>query len=275
MTISEAFPEEIRHAFTDSEHLNNLQSIIYNTVFNTDENVLCCAPTGAGKTNVALMTILRLCKNNYDPATKKVNNNFKVVYISPLKALATEIVRKFTSKLDFLGVVVREFTGDISLSKKELSQTHIIVSTPEKWDVVTRKSESLNTMINLLIIDEIHLLDDERGVVLECLVARTIRLIENKQYRIRLVGLSATLPNYKDVARFMKVGKNGLFYFDESFRPVPLMKKFVGIKNFNVQNINKSTDVAKMSEALRRKINVKDLMNMDAYDLCMESLKKK
>lgn len=35
-------------------------------------------------------------------------------------------------------------------------------------------------MINLLIIDEIHLLDDERGVVLESLVARTIRLIENK-----------------------------------------------------------------------------------------------
>lgn len=86
-----------------------------------DENVLCCAPTGAGKTNVALMSILRLCNLNFDPKTKKVNNNFKVVYISPLKALATEIVRKFNSKLSFLGVEVREFTGDISLSKKELS----------------------------------------------------------------------------------------------------------------------------------------------------------
>lgn len=103
-----------------------------------------------------------------------------MVYISPLKALATEVVRKFSKKLSYLGVEVKEFTGDVSLSKKELALTHIIVSTPEKWDVVTRKSESLNTMVSLLIIDEIHLLDDERGVVLECLIARTIRLIEAK-----------------------------------------------------------------------------------------------
>lgn len=121
VAVKDAFQDEIRAAFTDSEHLNNLQSVIYNTVYNSDENVLCCAPTGAGKTNVALMSILRLCKNNLDPTTKKVNNNFKIVYISPLKALATEIVRKFTQKLAILGVEVREFTGDISLSKKELS----------------------------------------------------------------------------------------------------------------------------------------------------------
>ena len=55
---------------------------------------------------------------------------------------------------------------------------NIIVSTPEKWDVVTRKNDSYNTMLNLLIIDEIHLLNEERGRVLECLVARTIRLVE-------------------------------------------------------------------------------------------------
>ncbi len=56
----------------------------------------------------------------------------------------------------------------------------MIVSTPEKWDVMTRKSEEVNAMINLLIIDEIHLLDEERGRVLECLVARTARLIDAK-----------------------------------------------------------------------------------------------
>ncbi len=55
---------------------------------------------------------------------------------------------------------------------------NIIVSTPEKWDVVTRKNDQYNTMLDLLIIDEIHLLNEERGRVLECLVARTIRLIE-------------------------------------------------------------------------------------------------
>jgi len=54
--------------------------------------------------------------------------------------------------------------------------------------------------LRLLIIDEIHLLNDERGPVIECIVARTLRSIERLQTIIRLVGLSATLPNYLDVA---------------------------------------------------------------------------
>ena len=213
LKIDEVFPSHIQPIFTDSDHLNNLQSIIYESIYTTNENILCCAPTGAGKTNVALMSIVRLINKNFDKQTQKVTGSFKIVYISPLKALATEIQRKFQKKLDFLGVVVREFTGDVALTKKELASTHIIISTPEKWDVVTRKSEELNSMINLLIIDEIHLLDDERGRVLESLVARTVRLIEAKQCQIRLVGLSATLPNYIDVAKFLKVGENGLFFF--------------------------------------------------------------
>ena len=46
----------------------------------------------------------------------------------------------------------------------------------------------------------------------------------------RLVGLSATLPNYEDVASFLRVKeKVGLFYFDTSYRPVPLAQQYVGI----------------------------------------------
>ena len=46
--------------------------------------------------------------------------------------------------------------------------------TPEKWDVVTRKTDGMMGLVNCMIIDEIHLLNDERGLVLECLVARAI-----------------------------------------------------------------------------------------------------
>jgi replicative superfamily II helicase len=53
--------------------------------------------------------------------------------------------------------------------------------------------------------DEVHLLHDERGPVLEALVARTIRNIETTQEDVRLVGLSATLPNYQDVATFLRI----------------------------------------------------------------------
>lgn len=270
LKIKDIFPETIIPVFNDSDTLNNLQSVIYDSVFNSDENILCCAPTGAGKTNVALMSIARLIHRHLDPKTKKLRSDFKVVYLSPLKALASEIVSKFSSKLEFLGIKVRESTGDISLSKAELASTNIIVSTPEKWDVMTRKSEELNSIISLLIIDEIHLLDDVRGRVLECLVARTVRLIEAKQCRIRLLGLSATLPNYTDVAKFLRVNKNGLFFFDESFRPVPLYKKFIGIKKLDLY-AKKTKETGEIIKPGATRI---DLMNETCYDILKENLKQ-
>ena len=66
--------------------------------------------------------------------------------------------------------------------------------------------------------------------MLESLVARTIRQMETTQEDVRLIGLSATLPNYQDVATFLRVDpKTGLFYFDNSYRPVPLEQQFIGI----------------------------------------------
>lgn len=89
---------------------------------------------------------------------------------------------------------------------------------------MTRKvvSNSFISLVRLIIIDEIHLLHDSRGPVLEAIVARTIRSIEETQQNVRLVGLSATLPNYGDVAAFIRAKPSGVFYFDNSFRPVPL-----------------------------------------------------
>ena len=50
------------------------------------------------------------------------------------------------------------------------------------------------------------------------------------QELVRLVGLSATLPNYEDVASFLRVKpKKGLFYFDNSYRPVPLAQQYIGV----------------------------------------------
>lgn len=86
-----------------------------------------------------------------------------------------------------------------------------------------------------MIIDEIHLLNEERGSVLECLVARAMRTAEHTQQPVRLVGLSATLPNYKDVGRFVMAEKSGTFFFDESYRPTPLSYEFFGLKNVNNQ----------------------------------------
>lgn len=160
--------------------------------------------------------------------------DFKIVYVAPMKALAAEITEKLGKRLAWLGIKCREYTGDMHLTKSEIVQTQIIVTTPEKWDVVTRKGTGdteLVQKVRLLIIDEVHMLHDERGAVLESLVARTERQVESTQSLIRIVGLSATLPNYIDVADFLKVNRYmGLFYFDASFRPVPLEQHFIGVK---------------------------------------------
>jgi len=151
-----------------------------------------------------------------------------------MKALAAEVVQKMGRRLAWLGISVRELTGDMQLTRDEIQKTQIIVTTPEKWDVVTRKSTGdteLAQKVRLLIVDEVHILHEERGAVIESIIARTLRQVETSQQLIRIIGLSATLPNYIDVGDFLHVNRMaGLFYFGEMFRPVPLEKHFIGVK---------------------------------------------
>lgn len=132
ISVSEAIPEEYVDCF-ESNKLNVIQSKVFHHAYNSTENMLVCAPTGAGKTNIATLTILNVIK--------RYGTDFKVIYISPMKALVNELVHKFTKK--FKNLKTREMTGDIQLSQKELASTHIIVTTPEKLDVVTRKNTGL------------------------------------------------------------------------------------------------------------------------------------
>ena len=157
---------------------------------------------------------------------------------------------------------VRELSGDQSLTKAEIADTQIIVTTPEKWDIITRKSgeRAYTQLVKLLIIDEIHLLHNERGAVLEGIVARTLRQQEQTQKAIRIVGISATLPNFQDVAKFLRVKPSeGLFFFDNSFRPVPLQQQYIGItekkalKRFQLMN---EICYSKISTSLKQ--NAKD-----------------
>ncbi|CAF0793697.1 unnamed protein product [Didymodactylos carnosus] len=233
--------------FKHLKTLNLIQSIVYKTAYFTNENMLISAPTGAGKTNIAMLAIINELRKHYDTTNSILfDSDFKIIYIAPMKALASEMVDNFSKYLAPIGIIVKELTGDMQLTKNEIERTHMIITTPEKWDVVTRKSTGdtkLAQAVRLLIIDEIHLLHEDRGPVIEALVARTLRQVEQSQSMIRIVGLSATLPNYIDIALFLRVNLHkGLFFFDGRFRPVPLAQSFIGIKGGNKMLIQKNTD---------------------------------
>ncbi|KAK6413534.1 putative steryl acetyl hydrolase mug81, partial [Oleoguttula sp. CCFEE 5521] len=133
-----------RGTFKGYKSLNRMQSLVYPVAYTTSENMLICAPTGAGKTDAAMLTILSAVAKNITPspidepdATDFAvrTDDFKVVYVAPMKALAAEITDKLGRRLAWLGIRVRELTGDMHLTKSEIVQTQIIVTTPEKWDV--------------------------------------------------------------------------------------------------------------------------------------------
>jgi|AntRauTorckE5430_2_1112549.scaffolds.fasta_scaffold00836_2 pre-mRNA-splicing helicase BRR2 len=247
-------PEWTHDAFKGMDKLNRIQSRMCEVALTSSENILLCAPTGAGKTNVAMLTMLNILgqfrKEGLDD--NKGNNenmydlrSFKIVYVAPMKALVQEVVKNFSKRLSAYGISVKELSGDSSLTRQQIADTQVLVTTPEKWDVVTRQGEgrAYTQLVKLVILDEIHLLHDDRGPVLESIISRVIRQVETNAEPVRLVGLSATLPNYADVATFLRVKPDkGMFFFDHSYRPVPLQMQYIGIternafKRFQLQN---------------------------------------
>jgi len=76
--------------------LNRIQSRLCNTALNSDENLLLCAPTGAGKTNVALLTILREIGKHINLDGTINLEEFKAIYVAPMKSLVQEMVANFS-----------------------------------------------------------------------------------------------------------------------------------------------------------------------------------
>ena len=205
--------------YFEFDRFNLVQSSVLKKVYNSNENVLISAPTGSGKTEIALLGILRA-----------IQRNERIIYIAPMKALAHEIFMKFKKILSHITII--EYTGDTEIDMITASKTQLIICTPEKFDVSTRKLCSIFDGIGLVVIDEIHLLKEDRGAVLENIVARISRNIEIYQRPVRIIGLSATFPNYRDAAEFIKAKE--VFYFNSMYRPDPLKMTIVGFKKESI-----------------------------------------
>ncbi|KAH0573614.1 RNA helicase [Spironucleus salmonicida] len=243
----------------DFEFFNDLQSALFTTAYTKTENILVSAPTSSGKTNVAVLCIMQMLSQIMSQYNIDLNNcvaeDIKrvlketqglCVYLTPLKALASEITQKFKGQLNKLGFQVLECTGDENPPVELINQANILILTPEKFDVITRKqvNSSIFSRQKLLIIDEIHLIGvSGRGNVLESIVCRTKLAIEQLQSPLRFVGISATIPNYKDIAQFLECELSGTYVFDDSYRPVPMTQFVFGIKEKPSSNVQSDLDI--------------------------------
>jgi len=108
-----------------------VQTQVFHTLFHTDSNVLIGAPTGSGKTIMSELAMLRVFKNT--PKSK-------IIYVAPLKALAKERIVDWKKRLEKgpLGKVVLELTGDFTPDIKALQKADVLITTPEKWDGISR-----------------------------------------------------------------------------------------------------------------------------------------
>ncbi len=171
------------------------------------KSILVSAPTASGKTLIAMLAIMSYLSNNKG----------KVIYLSPLRALAAEKFTEF-KKLEKVAlgnkVKVAISTGDFENIEKNLEISNLLILTNEKMDSIIRHSAEWVDEIGLVISDEVHLIGDEnRGPTLEMILTQ-LKLLETKP---QIVGLSATITNSDEIADWLEctLVKN-------DWRPVPL-----------------------------------------------------
>ncbi|CZR57128.1 related to ATP-dependent DNA helicase [Phialocephala subalpina] len=215
-------PDRFRHVFP-YELFNAVQSKCFDSIYKSNDNIVVSAPTGSGKTVLLELAICKLVGGHQ-------SGQFKLVYMAPTKSLCSERLRDWEKKFSHLNLLCAELTGDTNQAEMaRVRNASIIVTTPEKWDSITRKWDDhvkLVQMVKLFLIDEVHILKDTRGATLEAVVSR----MKSMGSDLRFVALSATVPNSHDIALWLGRDHTNQHLpahretFGEDYRPVKLMK---------------------------------------------------
>jgi helicase len=153
------------------------------------KSMLLAMPTASGKTLLAELAMLRAALSGR-----------RSLYIVPLRALASEKYDSF-QKFKELGVEVGISTGDLDKKDERLGRNQIIIATSEKADSLMRNGASWVRDLSVLVVDEIHLLNDPgRGPTLEM----TITKLRRCNPALQVIGLSATVANAGEIASWLE-----------------------------------------------------------------------
>jgi len=173
------------------------------------KNLVLASPTASGKTLIAEFCALKHI----------LEKDGKVLYLTPLRALASEKYEEFKKysvlrKANGRKIRVGISTGDYDSSDNWLERYDIIISTNEKADSLLRHRTKWMNEISLIVADEVHLLNDrDRGPTLEVVLARLMQINPNAQ----LLTLSATIRNAEEAAEWLNAN-----YITTEWRPVVL-----------------------------------------------------
>ena len=104
------------------------------------------------------------------------------------------------------------------------TQSNIVISTPEHWDVLSRRWKQRKNVqnVDLFVVDELHLIGGESGPVLEVICSRMRYMSSQIERKVRIVALSSSVANAKDLGQWLGATTHGLFNFHPNVRPVPL-----------------------------------------------------
>jgi len=169
---------------------------------NAGENVLLIAPTGSGKTEAVLLPVF----SKLIQQEKEAKKGIAVVYITPLRALNRDMVKRLTFWAERLGVSVEVRHGDTELKtrrRQARSPPQLLVTTPETLQAILPGSQMRKHLshVQYVIVDEVHeLAESKRGVQLTLALER---LFEVAQREFQRIGLSATVGNPEEVAKFI------------------------------------------------------------------------
>ena len=166
----------------------------------TGEHVLISAPTGSGKTLAAFLWGL-------DALSREPADHTRLVYVSPLKALAYDVDRNLRAPLRGIGadVSIGIRTGDTPQRDRAAMRRNppdILITTPESlYLILTSQAREMLRGVESIIVDEIHAVaSTKRGAHLALTLERLSELSDHDPQRI---GLSATQNPLEEVGRFM------------------------------------------------------------------------
>jgi helicase len=221
------------------------------------ENLLITSPTASGKTLIAIMAAL-----------KKIEKKEKVIYMTPLRSLATEKYHDFlelnsinfsnnnnnnknlatvTKNIDFekkslakkkkegdrkKSFIVKLAMGNYDSPGNDLLNADIVILTNEKLDALIRNDSELLSNVGLFVIDEIHLMGDkDRGPTLEMMITKIKRFYQEAQ----ILALSATVSNSQDIAEWLNCK-----LIENNWRPTEL---FEGVYDDGIVRMNNNTKI--------------------------------